>query len=133
MLVVISARPFFARRENGNLPRYKPCAVFAAAMIPEDFPDLTEGINPAGHAVVAAAEQGNAVLHGAECSTRGVLPLRSALAEPAVVREVHEKIGVVVHVFADEMGKRVLETDQWGKPDAGWSAVLRPVALSFIG
>lgn len=94
------------------MPRNKADAVFAAALIAKEFAEATAGIDPAGQAVVGAAEQGNAILNGTERSTGGVLPLGRAVAEPAVVGEINKEVGVVIDRFADEMPERVLEANQ---------------------
>src|SRR2546423_4818142 len=41
-----------------------------------------------------------------------MLPLRGAFAEPAIVGQVHKKIGVVCYILASEMREYVFETDQ---------------------
>ena len=51
--------------------------------------DPAVGVNPAGHAIVGAADERQAVFDGAKNGGGGVLPLFRTLAEPAVVREIH--------------------------------------------
>ena len=43
-----------------------------------------------------------------------MLPLGRALAEPAVVRQVHQEIRIVVGIFAGEVREDILEADQHG-------------------
>lgn len=81
--------PDHASRQTRRYPTRKTYAVFAALGIAKCLAYPSPRIEPAGDAIVAAAEQGNAIFRGAQCRAGEVLPLRGALAEPAVVGEVH--------------------------------------------
>jgi len=108
-----------AGRGKGDFPIRKARIVFAALRGLEELPHPALGIDPAGDAVVAAAEQGAAIFHRAQGGAGEVLPLRRALTEPAVVGQVHEQIGVDVDVVADVMRERVFKADQRGELVAG--------------
>ena len=62
--------------------------------------DAPARIDPAGQAVVRATDERPAVFNRAEDGVCGMLPLRGAFAEPAVVGQVQKEIRVVVHVAA---------------------------------
>ena len=77
--------------------------------------DAAVAVNAAGHAVVGAAEQGQAVFDGAENRIGHVLPLLGTVAEPAVIGEVDEEIQVVLRRRAGHAGERVFKADQRGR------------------
>ena len=59
-----------------------------------DRSNSTLRINPTGNPVIGAANQGNPIFNGAQDPGSGLLPLAGALAKPAVVGQVEQKVGV---------------------------------------
>ena len=106
VLVVEGRGTLFARGEQGDLGGQEAGAIDGAAVVAKDLAQAAVGVHPAGEAVVGAADEGEAVFDGAEQGGGGVLPLGGTFAEPAVVGEVDQEIGVVVSGFAGGAGER---------------------------
>ena len=68
-------------------------------------------VDQAGHTVVAATEQGESIFHGPEYAVGHVLPLLCALAKPAVVGEVDEKVIVILCRITRAAGEGVFKTN----------------------
>src|SRR6266850_1206681 len=83
--------------------------VNGSTSIAEELTHPSVFVHPTSEAVVRAAEKRTPVFDRAEKSSRGVLPLRRAFAEPAVVGQVHKEISVRLDVLAGKVGKNILE------------------------
>ena len=117
VFVVKRRRTLLPHAEQRDVSAQEPRAIDSAAVVPKHLAQAAARVHPARQAVVRAADERQAVLHCAEERARGVLPLGRALAEPAVVGQVHQEISVVVGVFAGEVREDVLETNQHGGLD----------------
>src|ERR1051325_9561432 len=69
-------------------------------------------VYPAGESVVGTSDERQPVFYGTEGGGRGVLPLRGALVEPAIVGQVQDEICLVVHRGAGQVRKDIFEANQ---------------------
>ncbi len=67
----------------------------------QGFGDVAGGVDHGGDAVVGGAENPAAIFGGAHADQQQVLLARGAVAEVAVIREVHQKLGAVAGELAD--------------------------------
>src|SRR5882724_10899116 len=79
-------RAFFDGSEHGDIDGHEARAVDAVRGAFKPL-EAAMSIRPAGQAVVGATNERDAILDGAKNGGGGVLPLRGAFAEPAVVGE----------------------------------------------
>jgi len=64
------------------------------------LPNTSPLIDPASQAVIATAQEGEAVFDRTKKSAHAVLPLGRSFSEPAVIGQVHQEIDIVAGVFA---------------------------------
>src|SRR5262249_19576016 len=112
MQIVKCSGVWFTIAKQRNFTGHETGTVNCSLRIAKDLPDPATFINPARQSIVRTAEQRTTVFNRAKQSGRSVLPLRCALAEPAIVRQVHQEISVRFNIFPCKMRKRVLVTDQ---------------------
>jgi len=96
----------------GDVHRHRADAIDVAGFVPENFPDPAIPINPAGDAVVGAADERQIIFHRAKDGIGHVLPLLGALPEPAIVGQVYQKIRVITCRVACEFREDILKTNQ---------------------
>jgi hypothetical protein len=89
MSVIEGWRPELTRRGQRNLGQHETRTVNRTAVVAKNLAETPPSIDPAGQAVVAATEQGQIILDGAEQTAGAMLPLGGAFTEPPVVGEVH--------------------------------------------
>src|SRR6516165_6290786 len=102
----------FAIAEQWDFAGHETGAVDGSLGIAKHLPDPATFINPACQSVIRTAEQRTTVFNRAKHSGRSVLPLSRALAEPSIVRQVHQEISVRFNIFPCKMRKRILVTYQ---------------------
>src|ERR1700723_3857404 len=85
--IVKSGGGFLIGSEQGNFYGKDALAIFTPMGVAKNVVNAAMSVNVARHTVVGAAEQGQAVFHGAENGVGHVLPLLGTVAEPAVIRE----------------------------------------------
>ena len=99
---------------QGNGGGHKTDAVNAAVFVRVELLPAAMGIYPASDARVGATNERHAIFNRAKRGRRGLLPLCRAFAEPAVVGDVHQKIGIRIDALAREMRENILETNEHG-------------------
>ena len=109
MLVVKSPAPRFARGQQGNLSRHNSWTIHGAVGIATDLAEAALRIDPAGQTSIGAARQGNAIFNGSKQSRSRMLPGSGALAEPAVIRHIDEKVGIGPGRLTAKLGENILE------------------------
>ena len=109
--IVKSGGGFLIGSEQGDFYGKYALAIFTPAGVAKNVVQAAVTVNVARHTVVGAAEQGQAVFNGAESGVGHVLPLFGTVAEPAVIREVDQKIQVVLRRRAGHAGEGILKAN----------------------
>ena len=118
MLLIKGRDTFFSRLEQGDMRNQKTRTVDIAFRSLKHLADATRGIDPAGEAIIGTADEGDVIFNGAKDSGCGVLPLSGTFAEPSVVGEVDEEIGIGKSVVASQVWEYVFEANEDGDIDA---------------
>ena len=74
-------------------------------------------VHATSNAIIATTDERDAVLYGPEDRIGEVLPLLGALAEPAIVGEVHEKVDIILRGLPGGGGEGVFKANERGQFD----------------
>src|SRR6266566_1043351 len=112
MPVVKSRWALSSERKQRNVGSHYAGAIDASVLVLEELAQVAPCVHPAGQAVIGTAKEREVVFDGAEQRAGCVLPLRGAFAKPAIVRQVHQKVGIFPRCLASDVRKNIFETNQ---------------------